>query len=546
MKKIPIGIENFKEMIDDQYYYIDKTELINDVMNEKLVLYTRPRRFGKTLNMSMLYYFFSHKEKTNVYLFDGLNVSKDKETMLHQNQYPVIFMTLKDMKRTDYHQQIDKFASLISDITKRNPELYTSPYIDDDDKNILKMYKNRTCSMNDLQDALLKLSHCLYMHYQQKVIILIDEYDVPLQSAYTNGYYDEMVDFLRNVFSSALKTNDALEKGVLTGCLRISKESIFTGLNNFNVYSIMDEQSSTRFGFTQQEVNELLNEYNFLEQKDEVKEWYDGYRFGSTEIYNPWSVLKYVLKAIQSKPEPESFWANTSSNELVVNYIKQSDQVLHDEFEILMQGKSIIKDIKPELTYRDMDNINNVYSFLLLTGYLKIKRQVNKYTYELIIPNKEVYEIYHQSFMDYFTEYKASKKNKFVEALKQEDIVQASTILVSLMKKSLSFYDNYESFYHGFLLGLLDNYQVESNRELGDGRLDIVIYPEIFQDKAIVIECKHSKNANYLLKDSQEAIKQIHDNHYLEGVLEKGYQDVVGYGISFFKKQCYITKININ
>ena len=400
--------------------------------------------------------------------------------------------------------------------------------------------------MNDLQDALLKLSHCLYMHYQQKVIILIDEYDVPLQSAYTNGYYDEMVDFLRNVFSSALKTNDALEKGVLTGCLRISKESIFTGLNNFNVYSIMDEQSSTRFGFTQQEVNELLNEYNFLEQKDEVKEWYDGYLFGSTEIYNPWSVLKYVLKAIQSKPEPESFWANTSSNELVVNYIKQSDQVLHDEFEILMQGKSIIKDIKPELTYRDMDNINNVYSFLLLTGYLKIKRQVNKYTYELIIPNKEVYEIYHQSFMDYFTEYKASKKNKFVEALKQEDIVQASTILVSLMKKSLSFYDNYESFYHGFLLGLLDNYQVESNREFGDGRLDIVIYPEIFQDKAIVIECKHSKNADYLLKDSQEAIKQIHDNHYLEGVLEKGYQDVVGYGISFFKKQCYITKININ
>ena len=546
MKKIPIGIENFKEMIDDQYYYIDKTELINDVMNEKLVFYTRPRRFGKTLNMSMLYYFFSHKEKDNAYLFDGLNVSKDKETMLHQNQYPVIFMTLKDMKNRNAELQKQQFLSLIQTVLEKNIELLHSEKVNFITKKRLESLVNNQVTDIDLQNALYYICVALKQHYQKNVILLIDEYDVPLQSAYTNGYYDEMVDFLRNVFSSALKTNDALEKGVLTGCLRISKESIFTGLNNFNVYSIMDEQSSTRFGFTQQEVNELLNEYNFLEQKDEVKEWYDGYRFGSTEIYNPWSVLKYVLKAIQSKPEPESFWANTSSNELVFNYIKQSDQVLHDEFEILMQGKSIIKDIKPELTYRDMDNINNVYSFLLLTGYLKIKRQVNKYTYELIIPNKEVYEIYHQSFMDYFTEYKASKKNKFVEALKQEDIVQASTILVSLMKKSLSFYDNYESFYHGFLLGLLDNYQVESNREFGDGRLDIVIYPEIFQDKAIVIECKHSKNADHLLKDSQEAIKQIHDNHYLEGVLEKGYQDVVGYGISFFKKQCYITKININ
>ena len=274
--------------------------------------------------MSMLYYFFSHKEKDNAYLFDGLNVSKDKETMLHQNQYPVIFMTLKDMKNRNAELQKQQFLSLIQTVLEKNIELLHSEKVNFITKKRLESLVNNQVTDIDLQNALYYICVALKQHYQKNVILLIDEYDVPLQSAYTNGYYDEMVDFLRNVFSSALKTNDALEKGVLTGCLRISKESIFTGLNNFNVYSIMDEQSSTRFGFTQQEVNELLNEYNFLEQKDEVKEWYDGYWFGSTEIYNPWSVLKYVLKAIQSKPEPESFWANTSSNELVVNYITVS------------------------------------------------------------------------------------------------------------------------------------------------------------------------------------------------------------------------------
>ncbi len=452
-------------------------------------------------------------------------------------------MTLKDMKRTDYHQQIDKFASLISDITKKNPELYTSPYIDDDDKNILKMYKNRTCSMNDLQDALLKLSHCLYMHYQQKVIILIDEYDVPLQSAYINGYYDEMVDFLRNVFSSALKTNDALEKGVLTGCLRISKESIFTGLNNFNVYSIMDEQSSTRFGFTQQEVNELLNEYKFLEQKDEVKEWYDGYRFGSTEIYNPWSVLKYVLKTIQSKPEPESFWANTSSNELVVNYIKNADDVMYDEFEMLMQGQSLIKRLKLDLTYQEMDNQDNVYSFLLLTGYLKVISQIDMNTYELIIPNKEVYEIYNNSFMDYFKTYTNERKASFVKALLEENEEAADSILSDILMKTISYYDNNEAFYHGLLMGLLSDYIVESNKEIGEGRADIIIYPHTFNGKVIIIECKHSSRIEEIVSDSRKGAQQIKERKYLQGVLSIGYKEAIGYGIAFHKKRCKITMI---
>ncbi|MFR6099714.1 MAG: AAA family ATPase [Longibaculum sp.] len=543
MKKIPVGIENFKEIIDDQYYYIDKTELINDVMNEKLVFYTRPRRFGKTLNMSMLYYFFSHKEKDNAYLFDGLNVSKDKETMLHQNQYPVIFMTLKDMKNSSMNLQKEQFLSLIQ-------EEIDSYYVILESNKVSDLYKERLRKLlkgegteNDLINSLKSLSLALKQYYQKNVILLIDEYDVPLQSAYTNGYYDEMVDFLRNVFSSALKTNDALEKGVLTGCLRISKESIFTGLNNFNVYSIMDEQSSTRFGFTQQEVNELLNEYNFLEQKDEVKEWYDGYWFGSTEIYNPWSVLKYVLKAIQSKPEPESFWANTSSNELVVNYIKNADDVMYDEFEMLMQGQSLVKYLKLDLTYQEMDNQDNVYSFLLLTGYLKVINQIDMNTYELIIPNKEVYEIYNNSFMDYFKTYTNERKASFVKALLEENEEAADSILSDILMKTISYYDNNEAFYHGLLMGLLSDYIVESNKEIGEGRADIIIYPHTFNGKVIIIECKHSSRIEEIVSDSRKGAQQIKDRKYLQGVLSIGYKEAIGYGIAFHKKRCKITMI---
>ena len=543
MKKIPVGIENFKEIIDDQYYYIDKTELINDVMNEKLVLYTRPRRFGKTLNMSMLYYFFSHKEKDNAYLFDELNVSKDKETMLHQNQYPVIFMTLKDMKNSSMNLQKEQFLSLIQ-------EEIDSYYVILESNKVSDLYKERLRKLlkgegteNDLINSLKSLSLALKQYYQKNVILLIDEYDVPLQSAYTNGYYDEMVDFLRNVFSSALKTNDALEKGVLTGCLRISKESIFTGLNNFNVYSIMDEQSSTRFGFTQQEVNELLNEYNFLEQKDEVKEWYDGYRFGSTEIYNPWSVLKYVLKAIQSKPEPESFWANTSSNELVVSYIENANYNIYQEFLALMQGQSLVKYLKLDLTYQEMDNQDNVYSFLLLTGYLKVISQIDMNTYELIIPNKEVYEIYNNSFMDYFKTYTNERKASFVKALLEENEEAADSILSDILMKTISYYDNNEAFYHGLLMGLLSDYIVESNKEIGEGRADIIIYPHTFNGKVIIIECKHSSRIEEIVSDSRKGAQQIKDRKYLQGVLSIGYKEAIGYGIAFHKKRCKITMI---
>ena len=370
MKLVPTGIENFKTMIDKNAYYVDKTNLIIDILNEQVVLYTRPRRFGKTLNMSMLYYFFSIKEKENAYLFDCLNISKNKDALKHQNKYPTIFISLKEMKNSSFKAQIIAFSNIIYELLEKNLEILSSTQLTDTTKEILNKFHNRIADIEDLKFSLRVISNALCTHYHQKVIVLIDEYDVPLQSAYQNNYYDEMVEFLRSVFSSSLKTNDALEKGIMTGCLRISKESIFTGLNNFTSYSILNNIGNEYFGFNENEIKQLLEDYNLIDYIDEVKEWYDGYLFGNTEIYNPWSTLMYVKNKIQDQFfKPVSFWANTSGNDLVVNYIQNGSDELHEEFEQLIQGKSLEKYIKPELTYREMDNINNIYSFLLLTGY---------------------------------------------------------------------------------------------------------------------------------------------------------------------------------
>lgn len=544
MKKLPIGVEDFKTIIDKNMYYIDKTLWIKDVINEQTALYTRPRRFGKTLNMSMLYYFFSNKEKENAYLFDGLEIVQDQEIVKHQNQYPVILLSLKDMKNRTFSKQLSMFGYLIKMFIKNNMELLNSTVLDENDKSELAKYLESTANEIELQNALNYLTYCLEKHYQKKVIILIDEYDVPLQSAYENGYYEEMVDFLRNVFSSSLKTNSSLEKGILTGCLRIAKESIFTGLNNFKTYSIFDIKSSQCFGFTCNEVNDLLEYYGFKQYLQEVKEWYDGYLFGDSEIYNPWSSLMYIDRKLQKESlEPISFWANTSGNDIVVDYIKQSDHSLHDEFECLMQGKTVCKKIKPELTYRDMDHAGNIYSFLLMTGYLKISKEiVPNEVYELIIPNKEVYKIYDQCFMDYFNEIKYRYTNEFIDLLNIEEVDKAQSLLNDILDKSISYYDNYESFYHGFLLGLFQELEVTSNKESGDGRFDIEILPRRLDGTVIVIECKHSNILDDLIDDSIKAAKQINEKRYLSNAKYQKYNKTVGYGISFFKKQCFITK----
>lgn len=547
MKLIPTGIENFKTMIDKSAYYVDKTNLIADVLNEQVVLYTRPRRFGKTLNMSMLYYFFSIKEKENAYLFDHLNISKNKEALKHQNKYPTILISLKEMKSSSFKAQIIAFSNIIYELLEKNLEILSSTQLTDTTKEILNKLHNRIADIEDLKFSLRVISNALYTHYHQKIIILIDEYDVPLQSAYQNNYYNEMVDFLRSVFSSALKTNDALEKGIMTGCLRISKESIFTGLNNFTSYSILNNGGNEYFGFNENEVKQLLEDYNLIDYIDEVKEWYDGYLFGNTEIYNPWSTLMYVKNKIQDQSfKPVSFWANTSGNDLVVNYIQNGDRKLRQEFESLMNGQALTKYIRPELTYREMDNINNIYSFLLLTGYLKAIKDLGENQYELIIPNKEVYEIYKQTFMAYFEDYTTSRKNELYQELIQGDTKKVNLLLNDILLRSISYFDNQESFYHGFLVGLLNDYEVTSNREAGHGRFDVCVLPDSILGTVVLIECKHSISEDDLIDDAREGVQQIIDQKYLEERRFKKYENVVGYGISFYKKQCYVVKMNNN
>lgn len=544
MKLLPTGIENFKTMIDKSAYYVDKTNFIEDVLSEQVVLYTRPRRFGKTLNMSMLYYFFSIKEKENAYLFDGLNISKNKDALKVQNKYPTIFISLKEMKSLTFDAQISSFSNVIYELLEKNLEILSSDQLSDTTKDILNKLHNRSSSAEDLKISLRVITNALYTYYQQKVIVLIDEYDVPLQAAYQNNYYEEMVEFLRSVFSSALKTNDALEKGVMTGCLRISKESIFTGLNNFTAYSVLNNISSESFGFTELEVKQLLKDYNLSEKMDEVKEWYDGYQFGNKEIYNPWSTLMYVKNITQDVSfKPISFWANTSGNDLVVKYIQNGDKKLRKEFDLLMNGQSLIKYIKPELTYREMDNINNIYSFLLLTGYLKVIKDRGENQYELVIPNKEVYEIYKQSFMSYFEDYTTSRKGELYQELVDGDAKKVNLLLNDILLRSISYFDNQESFYHGFLVGLLNDYEVVSNRESGNGRFDVCVLPENILGTVVLIECKHSISEDDLIDDAKEGARQIVEKKYLEEHRFKKYENAVGYGISFYKKQCYVVKL---
>ena len=552
MKTISTGTENFKEFIDHDYCYVDKSDFIESALSDKVVLFTRPRRFGKTLNMSMLQYFLSIKEKDNAYLFNGLNITKNQEIMKYQNKYPVIFMTFKDMKNNTFNRQLSVFSILIRDLIDTNQELLSSCQISEFNKEILKEYYQGVEDEIKLQNALKFICTCMKQHYDQKVIILIDEYDVPLQSAYLHNYYDEMTNFMGGVLSSVLKTNDSLEKGILTGCLKTAKESIFTGLNNFTVYSIFNKGKTSRhFGFTQSEIDELLRYYHLEEYQDKIKEWYDGYLFGNVNIYNPWSTLNYIRQIIQEQDDMmASYWANTSGNDIVYNYIKKGNEVLKKEFEELVQGGSVLKTIKPELTYREMEDIYNIYSFLLFTGYLKIKdrvyddkQEIKLNQYELEIPNKEVKVIYENQFQSYFEEYTQNKKEELVEALRNEEVNKANELLNDILNHAVSFYDNYEAFYHGFMIGLLSGYQVYSNRESGDGRFDIGIKPETILKPYVVIECKKADKLSSLVQVSQEAAKQIIDRRYLEGIKNEGYLKVKGYGISFYEKNCWISEV---
>lgn len=547
MKRLPIGVEDFKKMIDKNFYYIDKTDFINDVLHEEVVLYTRPRRFGKTLNMSTLYYFFSIKQKENAYLFNGLNIMKRCDAAQHLNKYPVIMISLKEMKQTTFEKQLEMYSIFIRDIIRRNQELLESEQINAIDKELLTAYYMGTKNEVSLQTALKFLCECLQQHYHQNVILLIDEYDVPLQSAYLNGYYDQMVEFLRNVFSAALKTNDVLEKGVLTGCLRIAKESIFTGLNNFKVNSIFDGDENQQFGFLQNEIDILLQKYDALEYRNHMKEWYDGYQFGGCDVYNPWSVLMYMDRLTNSNNKsPESFWANTSGNDVIYRFIQQGNAEMKQDFDTLSSGGMIEKTIKPELTYGELDDTDNLYSFLLFTGYLKAIGKTDTNTYQLMIPNKEIQYIYTTIFEEWFKQQIKSYQASFLEALLQEHVEEANEILNTVLFQSLSYFDYDEKYYHGFLNGMLQgkgSYRIVSNLESGFGRWDLAVLPAYYKKRGLLFELKVAKRDEDVEKSAELAIQQIKEKQYIEGLHRKGYSDILGYGIAFYKKTCMIKKV---
>ena len=547
MKRLPIGIEDFKELIEKEYYYVDKTMFIKNVLEEKVVLYTRPRRFGKTLNMSTLYYFFSIKQKENAYLFNGLNIMKRRDAVEHLNKYPVIMISLKEMKQTTFEKQLEMYSVFIRDIIRRNQELLESEQINAIDKELLTAYYMGTKNEVSLQTALKFLCECLQQHYHQNVILLIDEYDVPLQSAYLHGYYDQMVEFLRNVFSAALKTNDALEKGVLTGCLRIAKESIFTGLNNFKVNSIFDGDENQQFGFMQNEIDILLEKYDALEYRYNIKEWYDGYQFGGCDVYNPWSVLMYMDRLTNSNNKsPESFWANTSGNDVIYRFIQQGNAEMKQDFDILSSGGMIEKTIKPELTYRELDDTDNLYSFLLFTGYLKAISKTDTNTYQLMIPNKEIQYIYTTIFEEWFKQQIRSYQASFLEALLQEHVEEANEILNTVLFQSMSYFDYDEKYYHGFLNGMLQgkgSYRIVSNQESGFGRCDLAVLPAYNKNRGLLLELKVAKREEDVEKSAEVAIQQIKEKQYIEGLHRKGYTDILGYGIAFYKKTCVIKKM---
>ncbi|MDE5771821.1 MAG: ATP-binding protein [Ruminococcus sp.] len=551
-KPVPIGIEDFKRLVDNSYYFVDKTLMIKELIDGKgmVNLYTRPRRFGKTLNMSMLKRYFEKTKEDNSYLFDGLAIlGTGEKYKSYMGQYPVISVSLKNMKQSAFTESFAEFKNMIANEVWRHKELLNSDILMPVNRKKLKMICDDTADDSVYRTSLKLLSDCLYEVYGKKVIVLIDEYDVPLENAYFNGFYQDMLHLIRSVFESVLKTNDSLEFAVLTGCLRISKESIFTGLNNLNVYSLTDNAFSQYFGFTEQEVKQLVDYYGLSNCFDTIKTWYDGYLFGETEIYNPWSVLKYIQSVIASSAViPKPYWVNTSSNSIIHELIAKSDRRIREEIEILVKGGSIDKPLYEDITYTNM-NVKSEYiwSFLLHTGYLKpadvYQKGISIY-FTAVIPNTEIITIYESTFRQWFDEsIRIADKSILLHAVLDGNAETFELEINRWLLRSISYHDGYENFYHGFLVGLLeysDDYLVESNRESGTGRNDIVIKNVLTREIAVIIEIK-SVVKNETLDDMCDvALKQIEDRQYEVSLKNEGYKKIMKYGIAFEGKRCQI------
>ncbi len=560
-KKISIGIEDFKEIIDKNGYFVDKTFMIRDLIesNANVTLFTRPRRFGKTLNQSMIRRFFEDEitgsgvKTDNGYLFDGLAVSRCGEDILrHQQKYPVISISLKSAKQPDFDTAYGNICQEIADEFRRHQYVLKSGRLDEDQKAVFRSIMSRNAKYEDYSRALKVLSESLAVCHGCKTIILIDEYDVPLENAYVEGFYDEMIGFIRSLFESVLKTNPHLEKGIITGCLRISRESIFTGLNNMEVHSILSPYCRDKFGFTESEVKDMLAYYDLSDKYPELKQWYDGYRFGKTEIYNPWSILNYV-RFVKEDPDtlPKPYWSNTSSNSIVREMIDDADEDTRRELEILMDGGTIEKPVHEDITYGDIhESMDNLWNFLFFTGYLKAGKQrsdgENIYL-ELSIPNTEVKTIYRQSIVTWFDKkIKATDRSPLIRALEEGDCETAEDFISTQLMDTISYFDYAESYYHGFMTGLLSgagSYSVISNRECGTGRPDLVLKTTaIRKGRVIIIEFKLAGSIRQLDDKCNEALKQIADNRYAEPFVSEGYPVVRKYGISFYKKDCMVKK----
>ena len=551
-KPLPIGVDNFERMINDGYYYIDKTLLIKELLDNKgsVNLFTRPRRFGKTLNISMLQYFFEDRNKDNYYLFDGLKIMEQgTEYTQYLGMYPVINLSLKSAKQPNFELAISCLKNEIVDEFRRHEYILESPKLKNEKEEYEKIVRKE--GEIDLYVTSIKyLCKCLEKYYDKKVIILIDEYDVPLENSYFRGFYTEMVDFIRSLFESALKTNDSLEFAVITGCLRISKESIFTGLNNLNIISILNENYSEYFGFVEEEVKGILKQYNLEELFDKIKEWYDGYMFGETHVYNPWSLIKYIFDLIPNKKAfPISYWANTSSNSIVRSLIEKADLTTREEIEKLIAGETIEKPIHEDITYDEIyKTTDNLWNFMFFTGYLKkVDERMDSDDNILLtlkIPNKEVKYIFKNKILEWFNEkIKVKDLSVMYNAILEGDTETFELELVTLLEETISFYDSYESFYHGFLVGTLmniDRYIIKSNREMGNGRSDILIRYPNRRGKAVIIEIKVAKEISRLEEKCNEALEQIETKRYDAPLIQDGYKDVIKYGIAFYKKDCMI------
>lgn len=553
-KPIPIGVEDFKRLIDDGYYFIDKTLLIKDLIDQKgmVNLYTRPRRFGKTLNMSMLRRFFEKTEEDNSYLFDGLKISEAGEKYRrYMGEYPVISISLKSMKQPTWEEAFLQFKNIVISEFERHDYLLSTDNLKPRKRKIFESIYNDTAENFVYSTALKSLSDCLFETHDQKVIVLIDEYDVPLENAYFNGFYDKMIDLIRSVFESVLKTNDSLEFAVLTGCLRISKESIFTGLNNLKINSVRTGAFSEYFGFTETEVKELSEYYKISNKFEEIKKWYDGYRFGTTEIYNPWSVLNYI-QSVVTMPDalPEQYWSNTSSNSIIHELIVKGDRKTKNDIETLIIGGSIDKPVYDDITYANM-NINSdyIWSFLLHTGYLKpvknYQKGIRNY-FTAVIPNLEIVAVYENTFRQWFDEsIRSADKSVLLKAVLDGDAEVFQLEVNRWLLRSISYHDGYENFYHGFLVGLLeysDDYLVESNRESGTGRNDIIVKNVLTHDLAVVIEIKTVKDGETLDGQCDAALEQIEENQYEVNLGYEGYKNIVKFGIAFKGKQCMVKR----